>query len=289
MEDPTKVGQFVDVKGVKSFYRSAGAGAPFLLLHGFPTSSYDWREFLGPISKFGRVIAPDIPGFGHSESSKEIDPNKILRNFVPDFVSAMSIDNFGLFAYDVGGSLALDYAIRNPSRVTRLVIMNAAVYPDWIGHARTSQAYAPIRRMMNSAMTRRIFLALMSRGRVQQILAGNSGVRISDEVLGQQSLFIKRGFRSIAAMRPAPYTEPFFKILEDILGQLEGQVKGLKVPTLIIFGKNDPFIPSGTAEHLHGDLAESELHMLEGTGHFLLEERPQQVLGLIEAFLSKKG
>jgi pimeloyl-ACP methyl ester carboxylesterase len=255
-------------------------------LHGFPTSSYDWREFLGPLSKFGRVVAPDLYGFGYSEAPKGMDTNRLF-DLIPGLVSAMSFDRVTLAAYDAGGVGAMSYAVLNPTKVARLIIMNTTAYPDWVAHSRTSPDYAPIRRMMSNSLFRWIALRSMNRKLVHQILTGNSGVKLSDAVLEQQSFFIKRGFRTLASMKPSPYTEAFYKAFEESLAQLAKRISELRVPTLIVFGKDDPFFPHGTAEHLHQDIAGSELRVLDGTGHFLLEQRPQQVLELITTFLSR--
>jgi pimeloyl-ACP methyl ester carboxylesterase len=282
-EDPRHAGSFVDVRGAKVFFRSAGSGSPIVLLHGFPSSSYDWREFLAPLSKFGRVIAPDLYGFGYSEAASPND----LSKFVQEFAAALSIDRFTLGGYDRGGSLALEYAIENPGRVSRLIVMNATTYPDWVDHARKSSAYAPTRRMMSSSFVRSIALTFfLSRKGLQRILAPTSGVKIADDILDQQSIFYKRGIRNLAKMRPVPYTEPYFAETEELRRRLAEKVQDLRMPTLLVFGEDDPYFPVGTAEHLHGDIAGSTLHVLEHTGHVLTEERPKEVIDLIVAFLA---
>jgi len=284
LEDPRQVGSFVDVRGVKVFFRSAGSGSPIVLLHGFPSSSYDWREFLAPLSKFGRVIAPDLYGFGYSEASSQIDISK----FIPEFAAAMSLDRFTLGGYDRGGSLALEYAIENPGRVSRLIVMSTTTYPDWVDHARKSPAYAPTRRMMSNSLVRSIALTFfLGRKRLQHILAPTSGVKIADDILDLQSVFYKRGIRNLARMRPVPYTEPYFAAIEEERHRLAEKVRDLRMPTLIVFGKDDPYFPLGTAEHLHRDIAGSTLHVLEHAGHVLTEERPKEVIDLIVAFLAE--
>lgn len=269
------------IRGSRIFYRSSGTGAPIILLHGFPTSSYDWRNFLEPLSKFGRVIAPDLYGFGYSEATQEAR----LSEFLPNFVSAMGIGLSTLVGYDIGGSLALDYAVQSPSTVRRLVIMNTTAYPGWVDHARKSRSYATARRLMKSSLYRGISILMLNRRQVQRILAYASHVSFPDEVLDHQVFFFRRGIRRLAAMNPRVYTEPFFKDAEESLTRLEVRIKNLGIPTIIIFGKNDSFIPQGTAERLHSDIQGSRLYMLDETGHFLVEERPDEIIQLINGFL----
>src|SRR5713226_4370228 len=103
LEDPRQVGRYIEIKGNKVFYRQAGSGEPIILLHGYPTSSYDWRKLLAPMSNFGRVIAPDLYGFGYSELPRGEGPLAArLFSFLDDFVSSMKLERFRLVAYDWG-------------------------------------------------------------------------------------------------------------------------------------------------------------------------------------------
>ena len=279
----TTVGDFAEVEGVKVFYRSSGTGAPILLLHGFPTSSYDWRALMDPLSKFGRVLAPDLYGFGYSGFSEQVG----LPQFLPEFLDAMSLDRVTLVGYDYGGSLCLSYAVENPSQVSRLIVMNTTAYPDWIDHARKSPSYALIRRMMKNPIYRRMALLLLNQRDIQRFLAPKSEAPIPREELAHQLLFIKRGMRTLTRMRPRPYTEAFFQELELSGRRTAEGIRKLRLPTLIIFGEDDPYFPSGTAERLHRDLRGSRLHILERTGHMLMEERPERVAELITTFLKE--
>src|ERR1700731_4569379 len=101
LENPRGAGSFIDVKGKRVFYRKAGAGDPILLLHGFPTSSYDWRKILPQLSRSGLAIAPDLYGFGYSDLPKGDQPVLAkLFPFIDDFVSAMNLQRIRLVAYD---------------------------------------------------------------------------------------------------------------------------------------------------------------------------------------------
>jgi pimeloyl-ACP methyl ester carboxylesterase len=281
-EEPSRVGEFVDVGGVRVFYRSAGSGEPIILLHGFPTSSYDWREVIGPFSGFGRVLAPDIYGHGYSGMPKGGN----LLGFLPGFLSALSIENFNFVGYDAGGYIGLAYAVANPTRVDKLVIMNAPAYPNWIGHARTSPSYAPLRRMMTNPPYRWLGLAMLNKSLVQRLLTAPSGSPMPPEDLALQLQFFRRGMKGLVQMRPRPYTEPFFKAMEGAMAWLAQGLQHLTMPTVLIFGRDDPYIPDDTPGRLHEDIKGSTLHLLDRTGHFLMEQRPKEIASLISPFLS---
>ncbi len=273
-------GSFVEAGGVRVFYRSAGTGHPILLLHGYPTSSYDWRRLILPLSKFGRVLAPDLYGFGHSETPEIID----LSSFLQGFLSALSVERFTFAGYDAGGVLGLSYTVENPAMVKRLILMNTTCYPDWVDHSRTSRSYATVRRLMSRPVYAKTAARMLNRWAVRRIL-GSPSVEIGREELDEQVRFFKRGIRALLQMRPRPYTEKFFNIAAERLGKISAKVPSLRIPTLIVFGEDDPYFPPGTAEHLHRDISGSKLHVLPKTGHFLMEEQPMQVLGLMTSFL----
>ena len=281
-EDPSRVGGFVEVKGKRVFYRKAGSGQPIVVLHGFPTSSYDWRKLLGPVSKLGMVLAPDIYGFGYSDQSNDPVPAAAkLISFMEDFTSAMKFDRFALAGHDWGGAAALTYAVRNPSKVSKLVLMNMTVYPDWFEHIRTSPDYAQIRRLAQSGLYRGIAGRFMNRNQVKQLLAPNPSVVISKEDMDQYLVFVRKGIRNMSTL----FSEASTKVVKETQAKIVQSLPGFSVPTSIIWAKNDPFVPLEHASRLNKDIRNSKLTFLEDTGHFLLEEKPEQVGQLVAGFL----
>jgi haloalkane dehalogenase len=119
----------VEVDGMTLAYLSAGgdigAGAPVLLLHGWPTSSFLWRNVMPAIAAHRRVIALDLPGFGGS--SKPLGASYSFRFFqraLDGFLAALKIDKIALVVHDLGGPVGLYWASQNPERLERLAILN---------------------------------------------------------------------------------------------------------------------------------------------------------------------
>ncbi|MDA4135531.1 MAG: alpha/beta hydrolase [Thaumarchaeota archaeon] len=282
LDNPEEVGSFVDVKGNRVFYRKAGAGEPILLLHGFPTSSYDWRKLIAPLSKLGLVIAPDLYGFGYSDIPKGSAPTVAkLFPFIDDFVSMMKMEQFRLVAYDWGGMLALRYAAGNPVSVSKLVVMNTSIYPDWIDHVKRSPAYSQVRRMADSGLYRTLAGSFISPGQVKHLIAPRQETVLTPEELGQYVFFVKRAIKNMATL----CSKDSLSLIQKGTDKLLSRVRALEMPTLLVSGTNDPFIPSGTGGRLNQDIKGSKLVTLENTGHFLLEEKPTEVANMVSDFL----
>ena len=283
-EDPSKAGSFVQTAGKRVFYRKAGSGQPIILLHGFPASSYNWRRLLPPLSKLGMVIAPDIYGFGYSDALSDPVPAAAkLAGFMESFTSAMKLDRFALAGHDWGGAAALAYAVQNPSKVSKLVLMNMSVYPDLFEHVRTSPDYAQVRRLATSGLYRGIAGRFMNRRQVKQLIAPNPNVVISEDDLDNYLVFVRKGIRNMSTL----YSEDSMRLVKETQAKILQSLPGFDIPTSIIWAKNDPFVPLEHAGRLNRDIRNSKLTFLEDTGHFLMEEKPNEVETLVAGFLGE--
>jgi pimeloyl-ACP methyl ester carboxylesterase len=134
------------IAGLEIFYREAGdpAKPPFLLLHGFPASSFMFRQLIDLLAGEFRVIAPDYPGFGHSEAPA---PSRFsytfdhLADIVEGFTEHLGLSRYGLYMQDFGGPVGFRLATRHPERVAFLVIQNANAYEEGL----PDSFWAPLR------------------------------------------------------------------------------------------------------------------------------------------------
>src|SRR5215470_3173899 len=138
--------QKVEADGVRVFYRAGGdANAPVvLLLHGFPTSSFMFRDLIPRLANDYYVIAPDLPGFGFTEVPSE-------RNYVYSFdrlactivafTQTLKLNRYALYVFDYGAPTGFRLAMAHPERVTAIVTQNGNAYEEGLG-----DAWAPIRR-----------------------------------------------------------------------------------------------------------------------------------------------
>src|SRR6516165_12066307 len=136
----------VEADGVTVFYREAGpANAPvLLLLHGFPTSSFQYRELMPRLAGPYRVIAPDLPGFGFTEVPEKRqywNSFDALAQTMLAFTDALGLERYALYVFDYGAPTGFRLAVARPERVTTIISQNGNAYEEGLG-----DAWAPIRR-----------------------------------------------------------------------------------------------------------------------------------------------
>ncbi len=139
----------VEADGVTVFYREAGAAdAPVvLLLHGFPTSSFQYRELIPRLADRYRVIAPDLPGFGFTEVPEQRKYSYTfdeLAQTILAFTDALGLARYALYVFDYGAPTGFRLAMARPERIKAIVSQNGNAYEEGLGNA-----WAPIRRYWN--------------------------------------------------------------------------------------------------------------------------------------------
>ncbi len=257
----------VAADGVSVFYREAGpADAPvILLLHGFPTSSFQYRELIPRLADRYRVIAPDLPGFGFTEvpASRNYKYTfDALAQTILAFTDALKLHKYALYVFDYGAPTGLRVAKVRPERVTAIISQNGNAYEEGLG-----DAWAPIRRYWREPTAE-------NREAVRKEL-GPEGIKFQ-YVYGvpHPEEMAPDGYTLDAAMISRPGN---MDIQLDLFLDYANNVKmypvfqeyfrSSKPPLLAIWGKNDPFfIPPG-AEAFRRDIPDAEVKFLD-TGHF---------------------
>jgi len=263
--------QHVDADGVRVFYREAGSpDAPvILLLHGFPSSSHMYRDLIPLLATRYRVIAPDLPGFGFTEVPAERNYHYSFDNLAVTagaFVEALGLNRYALYVFDYGAPVGLRLAVAHPERVTALVSQNGNAYLEGLG-----DAWEPIRNYWQtpSAANREIIrhAVLNLEGVRYQYVHGVS----HPEVIAPESYTL-----DVLLMQRPGNDDIQLDLFLDYANNLklypdfQAFFKKTQVPTLVIWGKHDPFfIPPGAAAYAR-DNANAVVEMLD-TGHFALE------------------
>ena len=124
------------VGGVDIFYREAGpAHGPVVLLpHGYPCSSYEFRNYMRDLGERWRLLAPDFPGAGYSATPDTFDYDfDGFSAFLEDFAGTLRVARFALYLHDFGSWIGLRLAIRDPTRIAALIIQNGDIYEDVLG------------------------------------------------------------------------------------------------------------------------------------------------------------
>jgi pimeloyl-ACP methyl ester carboxylesterase len=263
--------------GLRFFYREAGnSQAPvLLLLHGFPSSSHQFRNVIPQLAAHFRVIAPDLPGFGFTEVPAGRGYRYTFDNLAKSleaFVDELGLTRYAMYFFDYGAPTGLRLAVAHPERVTGLISQNGNAYLDGLG-----DAWAPIRAYWNdpSPENRQTIhdAILHLEGTKWQYV---HGVADPDSVAPE-------GYALDAALLERPGNKEIqLDLFLDYANNLtrypafQAFFRQARVPTLAIWGRNDPFfIPPG-AEAYRRDNPDAVVELLD-TGHFALETHGQYI------------
>ncbi|MGN6142026.1 MAG: alpha/beta fold hydrolase [Mesorhizobium sp.] len=275
------------IDGIEIFYREAGpANAPvILLLHGFPTSSHMFRDLIPRLAPHYRVIAPDYPGYGLSGTPSTTDFAYTFDNLadvIDRFTQALGLDSYALYMQDFGGPVGFRLAVRHPERVRALVVQNANAYEVGLSPAMDAARPAWERRTPETEATLRDFLTLETT-RFQYLHGARDPSLVSpDAWLHAQAGLDRPGNEAIqlAYLHDYGSNPRQYPAWQDYLRRYQP-------PTLVVWGRNDPFFTEAGAQAYRGDVAACELHMFEA-GHFALEEEGPMIARLILDFLRRK-
>jgi len=275
----------VQADGVKLFYREAGpADAPVvLLLHGFPASSFQYRELIPRLADRYRVIAPDLPGFGFTEVPAERGYAYSVDNLaktVEAFTEALGLKRYALYVFDYGAPTGLRLAMAHPERVTAIVSQNGNAYEEGLG-----DAWAPIQQYWREPTAEHrevVHQALSPEGIREQYTYGvPHPERIAPE-----------GYTLDAAMIARPgnmdiQLDLFLDYANNVklYPKFQEYFRTSKPPLLAIWGRFDPFFVPAGAEAFKRDNPNAQVQLLD-TGHFALETNVQDVAAAMRQFLA---
>ena len=278
---------FIEADGVRIFYREAGpADAPVvLLLHGFPTSSFQYRELIPRLADRYRVIAPDLPGFGFTEVPAErayAYSFDALAKTLFAFTQALRLTSYALYVFDYGAPTGFRLALMAPGHVTAIVSQNGNAYEEGLG-----DAWQPIQRYWREP-------TLEHRNAIRAGLNAE-GVRHEYSVgIPDPSLIKPEGYTLDAGLLARPgnvdiQLDLFLDYANNVklYPKFQEYFRTAKPPLLAVWGKFDPyFIPAG-AEAFKRDNANAVVQLLP-TGHFALETHLQEIVSSMRDFLADR-
>jgi pimeloyl-ACP methyl ester carboxylesterase len=279
----------VEADGVTVFYREAGpADAPVvLLLHGFPASSFQYRELIPRLADKYRVIAPDLPGFGFTEVPEARQYKysfDALAKTMLAFTDALHLKRYALYVFDYGAPTGLRMAVAHPERVTAIVSQNGNAYEEGLG-----DAWGPIRKYWSDP-------SAANREEVRKAAVSFEGIKFqyvhgvkNPEAVGPEAYWLDYALVS----RPGNtdiQLDLFFDYQNNVklYPKFQEYFRTSKPPLLAIWGKNDPFfIPPG-AEAFKKDNPNATVQFLD-TGHFALETHVEGVALAVRKLLAKNA
>lgn len=280
--------RYAEVDGRRIFYREAGdtSKPTIVLLHGYPSSSHQYRELIPMLSSRYHVIAPDNLGSGYSDRP---DPAGFeytfdaLADHAEGLLDVLGVGKFTLYMQDFGAPVGFRLMERSPERVEAIIVQNANAYDEGLTPAR-KEFFRRAREDKSPESAAMIY----ERTGADSIIDGQY---LRDVPVDRRDIMSPDGWtHDLAFLRTERDRTIQVRLFQDYQNNIDSYprwqelMRERQYPALIVWGKNDPaFIAPGAEAYLR-DLPDAELHLLDA-GHFALEEKPGEIARYILEFM----
>lgn len=265
---------FIDIGGARAHVRDEGNpdAIPIVMIHGSMGSLQMWEGWVGELKDRARLISVDLPGHGLTGAwPRDEYTVEAYTDFLEVLVDNLHLDRFALVGHSMGGAVAWSFAATRPNRVSHMVLVDSAGYPRDGGQAPLSVQLARLP------------------------VVGDVGIWFKPEILARRSLLEVYGDPNmVTPERVKRYAElqRFPGNREATLERARTQepldsttIKRLGVPTLILWGAKDRWVPAADGFRFHNDIKGSKLAVFEKLGHNPMEEDPKATAAAVAAFL----
>jgi haloalkane dehalogenase len=269
--------RYLEQDGLRMHYVTAGAGDPVLLLHGEPTWAYLYRKMIPPLARVARVVAPDYFGFGRSDKPTRIEDYSYDFHYVSieRLADELDLRETTVVVQDWGGPIGLRLAAERPERVARLLILNTGVgagrapSPEWLRFRE---------------LVRRVGTELVP-GQLVRITCVS---HLDDAVVEAYNAPFptpesKAGVLAFPELVPTELDHPSASKMLEVRAALERWEK----PALVLFSDSDPIFTPEAAERMAARIpGAGPAEIVAGAGHFLQEERGEEIAERVAHFLA---
>lgn len=266
-----EIGRYVRTGDLNTNYHDLGSGAPLLLIHGSGpgvSAFANWRLVMPLLTEHVRVLAPDMAGFGYTETPDGQAFNRdVWLTQLVDFLDAVGVAKVSVVGNSFGGSMALALAIHHPERVDKVILMGAVGVPFEITQGLDDVwGYEPSPELMGRLM--------------RETFAYDASMITEDMVQGRYTASL-RTQDEFARMFPAPRQR-----WVDSMAFPEEQVRGIAAPTLLVHGRDDKVIPLSTSLTMLEWIDNAQLHVFGRCGHWTQIEYAKPFARLVVDFLA---
>jgi pimeloyl-ACP methyl ester carboxylesterase len=258
-------------------YIDAGEGEVLLLLHGVPTSGWLYRHMIPELAKTHRVIAPDMLGFGSSDSPKGYDiyseENHAKR--LLSLMESLEIENWNHVVHDAGGLWTWEMLRQKPSCVSKLVILNTIIYEE---------GFKPPVRLTKGLIARIAMWSYRNGITTNLMIRGLFKSGLIENTLEKKDI---EGYKTPLLEGKTKAMYYFFTQTCKALPDHAAILQNSHIPTSVIWGKHDQFLlwkPQKDPVIKDLNLSEENIHLIEGK-HFIQEEQPKEIAQYILEFL----
>jgi pimeloyl-ACP methyl ester carboxylesterase len=274
----------IQVDGLSIFYREAGPkDAPtLLLLHGLPSSSRMFEPLFSRLSDRYHLIAPDYPGFGHSDWP---DPKKFAYTFdhiaevMNHFTEALGLSHYNLYMQDYGGPVGFRMILAHPERVEKLIVQDAVAHNEGLGaNWKTRRAFWADRAANEDALRTNLLSLATTRSRHA---GGDPDVERHDPDLWTDEYYFlnQPGQGDIQV-------ELFYDYRTNVENYPKWQawMQKNQPKLLVIWGKYESSFDPSEPEAYRRDVPSAEVHIVDG-GHFALDTAADEIAALVAQFM----
>ena len=277
----------IDIDGLKIAYREAGAaGKPkIVLLHGFPSSSHQYRDLIRSLSDRFHVIAPDYPGFGNSDTP---DPAKYAYTFdnlaavTEKFLAAKGFDRYGLYVQDYGGPVGFRIVGRHPEALEWLIVQNSNAYE--VGFTAVWDGLRGALWKNRSPQTEKPLEGFLTRDTIKAIYmqGAKKPEAISPDNWDSDFFFMQRPH--LVRMNLDLFYD--YRTNVGMYPKWQAFMRDRQPKTLIFWGQDDIFFTAAGGEAFLTDLPKAEIHRLPA-GHFAVEDHLDYISDHMHSFYDK--
>ena len=262
-----------DVGQSSVYVKIKGKGEPLLFLHGVPDTSDVWSDAIDTFSDEYQCIAPDLPGFGRTQSPRNFEYSlENLAHFIDQLLSSLSItDGVHMVIHDIGGIVGLAFAVIHPDKVKSLTVMDTTFFSDYKWHAMAKTWRKPV--------LGELAMYLMRHTQFSAAMKKSAPILTDSQIKSNYNSLTLRNRRMILR---------FYRALDPIIfKQWEGQLQTLseRFPFQVIWGRKDTFLPVALSKRFGTD----NVHILEHTGHWPMLEQAEKVQKLIRDNIALAG
>jgi pimeloyl-ACP methyl ester carboxylesterase len=283
LSDWEKGGKFFHYHGHRIFFREAGHGENVLLLHGFPTASWDWNKIWEPLAERFHLIAPDLIGFGFSDKPQRYDYSlKDQASLCEALLTQLGVRHVHILAHDYGDTVAQELLARWLERSSSLdiysiTLLNGGIFPD-MHHPRFIQKLlaSPLGKFLAPLMGKR-----QLRKTFREIFGKNTLPSEADIDDFWQLIACNDGKKVI------PKLIRYMQERRRFAGRWVGALKQCPLPLCHINGSDDPISGQHAGEFFQKTIPRAEVHLLDKVGHYPQVEAPELVSMLFLEFVSK--
>lgn len=253
-------------------YQDTGSGAPIVLLHGIAVWSFLWSKTIAPLAEASRVIAPDLIGYGYSDKRDCFDRSvRRQAQMIVRLLDALDLPAATIVGHDIGGAVAQVLAVDHPDRVDGLVLVDSVAYGSWPSSSMVSLSDPNL-----LGEPEKIMELVVHDAKIGHDENADAEAFAKDMAAPYDS---EEGRRSMVRNASALNTNHTMELAD--------RLETIDVPTLVLWGEEDPWQPLSDARRLADDIPTAEIVTIPGASHWLPFDRPEETVRHLKQFMAQ--